>query len=236
MAQSIFSRISTLHRGLAAFLLCLPLLLAGCDQAEKQTVAEDVAHPESPEIATRDTETAAGQEEPVPLMDPEEAELDIPNPEEPVLGAIAMLEPTEGHAARGKVTFRYEGGVVTISGTISGLEPGTHGFHIHEFGDCSAPDASSAGGHFAPDGDPHGPPDSDPSMHHVGDLGNIIANLEGVAHFDLTDSEMTLSFGRKSIVGRSVVVHQGADDFGSQPSGAAGPRIACGVIKEAQLD
>jgi Cu-Zn family superoxide dismutase len=110
------------------------------------------------------------------------------------------------------------------------LEPGPHGFHVHEFGDCSAPDGSSAGGHFAPLGSPHGPPDAGQGERHIGDLGNIVANADGVVEQELADSVIRLD-GENSIVGKAIIVHAGADDFTTQPSGAAGERVACGVIE-----
>ena len=152
--------------------------------------------------------------------------------EEPLLIARAELEPTEGNEARGIVTFSKAAGAVVLDGELLGLTPGLHGLHIHEKGDCSAPDGTSAGGHFAPDGDPHGSPDSPPAQHHVGDLGNIEANDQGFALVNVVDAEMTLDDGPKSVIGRAVIVHSGEDDLKTQPTGAAGSRVACGVITE----
>src|SRR6056297_995308 len=152
--------------------------------------------------------------------------------EEPLLIARAELEPTEGNETRGTVTFSRTGDAVIIEGGLTGLTPGLHGLHIHEKGDCSAPDATSAGGHFAPDGDPHGSPDSPPSEHHVGDLGNIEANDQGFALVNVVDAEMTLDDGPRGILGRALIVHAGEDDFETQPTGAAGSRVACGVFTE----
>ena len=141
--------------------------------------------------------------------------------------AVCVLHPTEGNDVKGIVTFTREGNMIKVVADVSGLTPGKHGFHIHEFGDCSAPDGSSAGGHFNPTGMHHGAPtDMD---RHVGDLGNIEADVNGNAHYEWSDSVISFS-GIKSIIGHAVVVHGGADDLKSQPSGAAGPRVACGVI------
>lgn len=145
------------------------------------------------------------------------------------LRATANLQATEGNSAQGTVTFEEENGSVHITAHITGLQPGEHGFHIHETGDCSAPDASSAGGHFNPTGAPHGGPDS--AEHHAGDLGNITADESGAAHVDVTVDFITLGPGQTSVIGKAVVVHAGADDLESQPSGAAGARVACGVIE-----
>ncbi|MEM1044473.1 MAG: superoxide dismutase family protein [Bacteroidota bacterium] len=143
--------------------------------------------------------------------------------------AVAVLSPTEGNAAIGRVTFTAVDGGVQIAADVSGLGEGAHGMHIHENGDCSAPDASSAGGHFSPDGSPHGAPDDPAAERHAGDLGNLDAE-GGEARYERTDAVIQMS-GTASIIGRSVIVHSGADDFTSQPSGDAGVRLACGVIE-----
>jgi Cu-Zn family superoxide dismutase len=138
-----------------------------------------------------------------------------------------MLSPTQGNEARGTLTFTDEGGKVHVSGELTGLTPGDHGIHIHETGDCSAPDAASAGEHFAPAGMPHGSPDA--PQHHAGDLGNVTADASGRAQIDRDFDGLGLN-GANSILGRAVIVHSGRDDLTSQPSGASGARVACGVI------
>jgi Cu-Zn family superoxide dismutase len=157
-------------------------------------------------------------------------EKDKPAPEADKGGpteAIAILIPTSGNKAHGIVHFSQKGDSVEITGEVAGLTPGEHGFHVHEFGDASAPDASSAGDHFNPAKMPHGSPADE--KRHVGDLGNIKADQTGRAVVNITDKVIRLS-GPHSIIGRSVVVHGGADDLKSQPSGEAGDRAACGVI------
>ena len=141
--------------------------------------------------------------------------------------AQAELHPTEGSEAQGVVTFTETDDGVRVVANLRGLEPGRHGFHIHEFGDCSAPDAESAGGHFNPTNQPHGAPTD--AARHVGDLGNIDAGPDGTAHFEWVDPVLQLT-GDNAIVGRSVVVHANPDDLTSQPSGNAGGRLACGII------
>ena len=141
--------------------------------------------------------------------------------------AIAVLHPTEGSSVRGVVTFTKVPGGVKIVADVEGLEPGKHGFHIHQFGDCSASDGTSAGGHFNPENVAHGGPDA--SVRHVGDLGNLEADESGKAHYERVDTFVTLS-GSHSVIGRAVVVHAKEDDLSSQPTGAAGSRLACGVI------
>jgi superoxide dismutase, Cu-Zn family len=141
--------------------------------------------------------------------------------------AIAVLHPTAGNKVEGTVTFTKSGDVIKIVADVIGLTPGKHGFHIHEFGDCSSTDGKSAGGHFNPDNNPHAGHDAD--KRHEGDMGNIEADSSGKAHLELTDKIMTMS-GKHSIIGRGVIVHEKADDLHSQPTGNAGARVACGVI------
>jgi Cu-Zn family superoxide dismutase len=145
-------------------------------------------------------------------------------------GAHAVLAPASGSNVSGTLSFVGTGDGVRITGRIAGLEPGSiHGFHIHENGNCSAPDASSAGGHFNPMQQPHGHPAGEPR--HAGDLPNQQANAEGVAMVDVLAHDVELGTGGNTdIVGRAIVVHAKPDDYTSQPSGDSGARIACGVI------
>jgi len=144
-----------------------------------------------------------------------------------VAKAVAVLHPTEGNKVGGTIQFARDGGKIKVSGEVSGLAPGEHGFHIHEFGDCSCADAKCAGDHFNPHGQPHAAPTE--KKRHVGDLGNIRADDSGKASVSAEDSMLRLE-GKDSIIGRAVVVHAKADDLKSQPSGEAGPRVACGVV------
>ena len=145
------------------------------------------------------------------------------------LKAVALLHPTAGSKVSGTVTFTEEADGVRVRAEITGLTPGNHGFHIHEFGDCSAADAASAGSHFNPMKKPHGAPDA--SERHAGDLGNIEADASGKAHMDWK-GKVSLS-GKDSIIGRSIVVHEKEDDLKTDPSGNSGARIACGTINAA---
>ena len=141
---------------------------------------------------------------------------------------VAVLHPTEGSDVEGVVLFSNTEDGVRVGANVQGLGPmSSHGFHIHEFGDCSAPDGTSAGGHFNPGGQPHGAPEAE--QRHVGDLGNLVSNGAGVAQTNVVDPVLSFT-GVNSILGRAVVIHAGADDLESQPTGAAGPRLACGVI------
>ncbi len=138
--------------------------------------------------------------------------------------AIAVLSSASGSQVTGTVMFTKSGNGVQVVAEISGLTPGKHGFHVHEFGDCSAADAASAGGHFNPTKDPHAGHDAD--KRHMGDLGNLEADAAGKARLDLTDKKIKID----SIIGKAVIVHEKADDLKTQPTGDAGGRVACGVI------
>jgi len=142
--------------------------------------------------------------------------------------AICVLGPTEGNTAHGVVRFSEEGGKVMITGDIEGLTPNSeHAIHIHEFGDCSAPDGTSAGGHYNPEGHEHGLPTTE--MRHAGDLGNLKSDASGKAHFELTVDNISIAGPKNPIIGHAIIVHAKMDD-GGQPTGNAGGRIACGVI------
>lgn len=141
--------------------------------------------------------------------------------------AIAVLHPASGSGVTGCVKFTRETEGVRVEADLAGLAPGRHGFHIHEFGDCSAPDATSAGGHWNPADAPHGAPTA--HERHAGDLGNLEAGPDGRARLVWVDTMIRLD-GPNSIVGRAVIVHAGADDLSTQPTGNAGGRVACGVV------
>jgi Cu-Zn family superoxide dismutase len=147
--------------------------------------------------------------------------------------ATAALKPTQGNTVEGTVALRKVSGGVRIVAHVSGLTPGPHGFHIHEKGDCSAPDASSAGDHFNPKSGSHG--DRYDESAHVGDMGNLVADESGHAALEYVDPHMTLE-GEASVIGRGVIVHANPDDLQTQPSGNAGPRVACGVIEARKPD
>ncbi|MFP4081812.1 MAG: superoxide dismutase family protein [Candidatus Aminicenantes bacterium] len=168
--------------------------------------------------------TGCSREEPMEEIIPVEEEASATK-------AVAVLYPTQGNTANGVVTFTRVDNGIEIVADVQGLTPGKHGFHIHEYGDCSAQDSASAGGHFNPDHMPHGAPED--AVRHVGDLGNLTADAEGKAHYERVDSLISFS-GRHSIIGLAVIVHAGEDDLTSQPAGNAGPRVACGVIGIAQ--
>lgn len=143
--------------------------------------------------------------------------------------ATAKLEPTRGNTAAGTVTFVQWGEVVKVSGSISGLKPGAeHGFHVHEKGDCSSGDGLSAGGHFNPGGKPHG--HHGMGEHHTGDLPSVKADASGVAAIHFESRTIRAGSSANDIVGKGLIVHRDPDDFKTQPTGNAGPRLACAVI------
>lgn len=147
---------------------------------------------------------------------------------------VAVIHPTEGNEVNGTVTYTREGDAVRVNATINGLGSNSnHGFHIHQYGDCSADDGTSAGGHYSPQDMQHGAPDN--TERHMGDLGNLSSNQDGVATLNFTDSVIELT-GESGILGRGVIVHAGEDDFETQPTGDAGARLGCGVIGVAQED
>jgi len=141
--------------------------------------------------------------------------------------AVAVLEPTQGNNAGGTVWFTAGPGGVSVKASLKGLAAGNHGFHVHEFGDCTAADGASAGGHFNPKGSPHGAPTA--TARHAGDLGNVQAAADGTASLEWTDSAMKLD-GPDGVIGHAVIVHANPDDMKTQPTGNAGGRVACGVI------
>ncbi len=144
--------------------------------------------------------------------------------------ASVQLAPTQGNTASGTLSVSSEGGAVRLTGTLQGLKPDAEfGFHIHEKGDCSAPDASSAGDHFNPSNAQHGNPQGD--AHHAGDMLNAKSDAQGNAQIEAQADGVTLrTGGPNDVLGKAVVLHEKPDDYATQPSGNSGNRIACGVI------
>jgi Cu-Zn family superoxide dismutase len=188
---------------LASILAATLFAAAGCHHEKTQTGAETGPPPGT---STSGTVTPAGKR-----------------------AAATMVGTKDHESVKGTVTFEVKDGNVVVTANISGLTPGDHGFHIHEKGDCTAPDAASAGGHFNPSGHKHGSPDA--SEHHEGDLGNLTAGTDGIANKTITLTDVTIGDGTaKDIVGKGFIIHDKADDFTTQPTGNAGARVACGVI------
>jgi superoxide dismutase, Cu-Zn family len=159
---------------------------------------------------------------------PAPAPMPAPTPEPGPTSAQATMKPAKKQKTKGIVHFTQSDGVVKVEAIIEGLKPGPHGFHIHETGDCSAEDFSSAGGHFNPGHKAHGGPEA--AEKHAGDMGNIIADNKGNAKLNIELNGMSLS-GPESIVGKAVIIHEKADDMKTPPTGNAGARLACGVIE-----
>ncbi len=151
-----------------------------------------------------------------------------PAPPEPKV-AKAELAPASKSKVKGTIDFKEVDGGVEVIATLEGLKPGDHAYHVHEKGDCSAPDAASAGGHFNPSSHKHGAPDAE--EHHEGDFGNLTAGKDGKATKTFVMKGISLADGTTSIVGKGFIVHEKADDFKTQPTGNAGARVACGVIQ-----
>jgi Cu-Zn family superoxide dismutase len=145
------------------------------------------------------------------------------------LKAKAKLESKSSSTVTGEAEFTEKKGGVEIVVEIKGAKPGPHGVHLHDKGDCSAPDASSAGGHFNPDSKSHGDPTADP--HHAGDFGNITVGANGTGKLKLMAKGLTIAPGANSVVGHAIVIHADPDDMKTQPSGNSGARVACGVVQ-----
>jgi Cu-Zn family superoxide dismutase len=143
------------------------------------------------------------------------------------------MEPKSNSTVKGEVTFTQEEGKVKMMATFSGLSEGEHAIHLHEKADCSSDDGKSSGGHWNPTHEPHGKWGVTEG-YHKGDIGNLVADAEGNATLEFSTDQWCIGCDdeNKNILGKAVIVHQGVDDFTSQPSGAAGARISCtGVIQ-----
>ena len=164
------------------------------------------------------------EEAPTPAAEPE-----VVVEEPAALVAVAVLKPRADSQASGTVTFTEVDGGVEMVADVARAAPGPHGIHLHEFGDCSADDFTSAGAHFNPADVPHGGPGD--SVRHAGDFGNIEIGEDGTGRLRLTTDMLTVAPGPNTVVGRAVILHETADDLESQPTGAAGGRIACGIVR-----
>jgi Cu-Zn family superoxide dismutase len=162
----------------------------------------------------------------------EEVTVEVEAPAAPVAQKIIMkLEPKSDSKATGSVVFKEEDGQVSFTAVIGGLDEGMHAIHIHESADCSSADGSSAGGHWNPTNEQHGKWGATEGFH-KGDIGNFPADESGNGTITMSTDQWCIGCGdpKKDIVGKAIIVHQGTDDFTSQPSGAAGKRISCGGI------
>jgi Cu-Zn family superoxide dismutase len=144
--------------------------------------------------------------------------------------ATATLAPTTGNSTTGTVRFAQQGGKVLVSGEVRGLRPNAeHAFHVHEKGDCSSGDGMSTGGHFNPGAQPHGRHAM--GAHHAGDLQTLKADASGTARFSFESATISVGSGAADVVGKGLIVHRDPDDYTTQPTGNAGPRLACAVIR-----
>ena len=143
--------------------------------------------------------------------------------------AHATVVAKSGSTVSGTATFGARGDSVVVLLDISGATTGMHGVHIHQVGDCSAVDGSSAGAHFNPFSAAHGSPAA--AQHHAGDLGNILVRNNGTGHLEISSPLLTMSSGAGAIVNRAIVIHAVQDDFTTQPTGNSGGRVGCGVIR-----
>lgn len=150
--------------------------------------------------------------------------------EAPKTVTISMASKS-GSTAKGEVYFSEENGMVKMEAKIMGLKPGTHAIHIHEKADCSAEDATSSGGHWNPTHAKHGKW-GDAEGYHKGDIGNFEVGEDGIGKISMQTDEWCIGCGdeNKDILGKAVIVHDGKDDFTTQPTGDAGGRVSCGGI------
>ncbi len=165
---------------------------------------------------------------PAPIVEAKAEPVAPPAPPPPKHATASMTGTAKYKAVKGTVEFKETPDGIEVTANLEGLKKGDHGFHIHEKGDCSAPDAMSAGGHFNPTNMKHGAPDAE--EHHEGDMGNITAEKDGKATKTFTLKGATLGDGNTSIAGKGFIIHAKADDMKTQPTGNAGDRVACGTI------
>ncbi|MBW8368488.1 MAG: superoxide dismutase family protein [Arenimonas sp.] len=201
-----------------ALLLGSAIALSACQPAEAPVA-------EAPQTPAAPVEAPAPPVDPAPAADTQLA-----------ASARATLIPLGESGVGGELVFEVDNGGVRVTGSFTGLEPGaTHAFHIHEFGNCTAADGSSAGGHFNPAQAAHGNREGE-GEHHAGDIPNQVAGPDGVAAVDQRLDGLQLGGGGElDIIGRGVIVHADPDDYTTQPTGNAGGRIACGVIEASTL-
>ncbi len=198
-----------------SLIFCAALVFTGCKDNKKENDEMDSMDKESNTEMTSD-------------MDQKDSEM---------MKAKVTLQPTNDSGLSGNVVFTQEGDEVSMTAMISGLAEGEHAIHIHEEGDCSAADGSSAKGHWNPTGAKHGKW-GDSEGYHKGDIGNFKVDANGNGTISMSTDEWCIGCGdkNKDILGKAVIVHNGVDDFTSQPSGAAGDRVGCGVIEKSSGD
>ena len=192
-----------------SLILCAGLIFTGCKNENKENEMDDQSETEMT------------------------SERDMEKKEEEVKKVKVTLQSVSNSDLSGNVVFTQENGEVSMTAIISGLAEGQHAIHIHEKGDCSAADGKSAGGHWNPTDAQHGEWGSSDG-YHKGDIGNFEVDANGNGTVNMSTSEWCIGCGdeKKDILGKAVIVHDGVDDYTSQPSGAAGTRVGCGVIEK----
>lgn len=213
--------------GLFAGVIVAALIAMGCTSPQ---VADD-DDPTDEEVAEDETPAEAGDHEPEPHEEADDADaVGVP-------GLVAVAEMYSGDGEHlGDVQFTQTEQGVRVEGRIESLGPTLHGFHVHEHGQCDPPDFESAGGHFNPEGHPHGAPDDPADQRHAGDFGNLEFDEDNVAEFSFVDDVITLGDGINDVSDKALIVHYEEDDLESQPTGDAGPRAGCGIIEVARQD
>lgn len=208
------------HKILGLTLIMLGLFVScKSDKKETETVIEKEATEEASETKSESVTRTETTEKPAYFSEKRKV--------------IMSLESKSNSKVTGNIVFTQEEGIVTMIAVVDGLSPGEHAIHIHEKADCSSADGKSSGGHWNPTAQPHGKW-GDANGYHKGDIGNLTANEEGHATITKITNEWCIGCGdnTKDILGKAIIVHQGIDDFTSQPSGAAGARVSCGGIIE----
>ena len=192
-------------------LFCATLFITSCKNEKKES--------DSTELEEQTTE-----------MSSDSNKMEDENADEKKI--MVTLEPKSDSNLSGEVVFTQKNGEVTMEATIMGLSEGKHAIHIHQKADCSAADGTSAGGHWNPTNEPHGKWGSEDG-YHKGDIGNFEVDASGKGTITVTTDEWCIGCGddTKDIVGKAIIVHDGVDDFTSQPSGSAVTRVGCGVIE-----
>lgn len=206
-----------------AYIASLCLVLSSCGGPEEKkdvhTQSQEQTQVKAAEVGTKAVQNDQTQT--------------VKNDDGPVKKAFAVVQAKSDSEVVGAVDFIVVDNGLRVVANIGGLEPGKHGFHIHEHGDCSAHDGTSAGGHFNPFGKKHGGPNS--AERHEGDLGNLEADQYGFAYYDEVIEGLKLN-GEYSIIGKSIVIHAGEDDLTTDPTGNSGARIGCGAIVDGEID
>jgi len=220
-----------MRKSMIATLLCCLALATGCGESTPEERAVEAVG-ELAEGRAEAVAAAEGEDELTEELEGEVAEAEAEAAMEEIHdvdAALATMAPTAGNTAAGHVRLSEQDEGTLVHVVLSNLTPeSVHGIHVHETGDCSAPDGSSAGGHYAPESHDHGLP-AEEEPRHAGDLGNVTADEEG--NVSIARVFETISLDEEHpVVGRAVILHAN-QDVGAQPSGNAGARIACGVIQ-----